>query len=84
MLRWTTTTPLLALLCLGSPPAGLLTPVPVAAGSLHLTHRVSVSSSGAQADGRSARAHSLSADGRFVAFTSEATNLVPGDTNGCL
>ena len=24
----------------------------------------------------------ISADGRFVAFESEATNLVPGDTNG--
>jgi hypothetical protein len=24
---------------------------------------------------------SLSADGRLVVFTSEATNLVPGDTN---
>jgi Tol biopolymer transport system component len=26
---------------------------------------------------------SISADGRFVAFYSVATNLVPGDTNGC-
>jgi Tol biopolymer transport system component len=26
---------------------------------------------------------SISADGRFVAFDSHATNLVPGDTNGC-
>ena len=25
---------------------------------------------------------SISADGRYVAFLSEATNLVPGDTNG--
>ena len=24
----------------------------------------------------------ISADGRFVAFNSDATNLVPGDTNG--
>ena len=24
----------------------------------------------------------ISADGRFVAFESDATNLVPGDTNG--
>ncbi len=24
----------------------------------------------------------MSADGRIVAFTSDATNLVPGDTNG--
>lgn len=26
---------------------------------------------------------SLSADGRYIVFTSEADNLVPGDTNGC-
>ncbi len=26
--------------------------------------------------------HAISGDGRFVAFTSQATNLVPGDTNG--
>jgi Tol biopolymer transport system component len=45
------------------------------------TARVSVSSSGAQADGDSA-APSLSADGRFVVFASDATNLVAGDTNG--
>jgi Tol biopolymer transport system component len=42
--------------------------------------RVSVSSSGAQADGVSIRAR-LSADGRYVAFESAAANLVPGDTN---
>jgi len=38
------------------------------------------------ASGQSASAHSsdsaLSADGRFVAFNSGASNLVPGDTNG--
>jgi Ca2+-binding RTX toxin-like protein len=44
------------------------------------TVRVSVASSGAQANGDSFQP-SLSADGRFVAFASEATNLVPGDTN---
>jgi hypothetical protein len=43
--------------------------------------RVSVSSSGAQADDISA-SPSISADGRFVAFCSLADNLVPGDTNG--
>jgi Tol biopolymer transport system component len=43
--------------------------------------RVSVDDAGAQADGASIRP-SLSADGRFVAFYSEAPNLVPGDTNG--
>ncbi|MEW6743459.1 MAG: calcium-binding protein [Planctomycetota bacterium] len=44
------------------------------------TTRVSTDSSGNEANGPSARP-SLSADGRFVAFKSLATNLVPGDTN---
>jgi Tol biopolymer transport system component len=48
---------------------------------LGTTERVSVSSSGAQADGSSDNA-SISADGRFVAFSSFADNLVAGDTNG--
>jgi Tol biopolymer transport system component len=41
--------------------------------------RVSVSSAGAQANGSSGLP-SISADGRFVAFGSSATNLVPGVT----
>ncbi len=45
------------------------------------TERVSVSSSGDEADGESVMT-SVSGDGRFVAFDSDATNLVPGDTNG--
>src|SRR6266480_1541473 len=45
------------------------------------TERVSVDSAGNQGDGES-RYPAISADGRFVAFTSWATNLVPGDTNG--
>jgi Tol biopolymer transport system component len=45
------------------------------------TERVSVASDSTQADAGSARA-SLSADGRYVAFESGASNLVPGDTNG--
>jgi Tol biopolymer transport system component len=44
------------------------------------TTRVSVDSSGAQANGGSDRA-ALSANGRYVAFVSDSTNLVPGDTN---
>jgi len=44
------------------------------------TERVSVSSSGAQA-GSSSVGPQLSADGRFVAFASYASNLVSGDTN---
>jgi hypothetical protein len=46
-----------------------------------ITTRVSVDDSGTQSDGASYRP-SLSADGRFVAFYSDASNLVPGDTNG--
>lgn len=45
------------------------------------TVRVSVSSSGAEADGFSERP-SISGDGRFVAFRSAATNLDPGHTGG--
>ena len=44
------------------------------------TVRVSVSSSGAQADGPS-EDPAISADGTIIAFESEATNLVAGDTN---
>jgi Tol biopolymer transport system component len=44
------------------------------------TLRVSVDSNGAQADASSSMS-ALSADGRFLAFQSAATNLVPGDTN---
>jgi pimeloyl-ACP methyl ester carboxylesterase len=45
------------------------------------TTLVSVSSSGAQGNGTSYY-HSISGDGRYVAFTSYASNLVSGDTNG--
>ncbi|MCG8648578.1 MAG: proprotein convertase P-domain-containing protein, partial [Pirellulales bacterium] len=41
--------------------------------------RVSVSSTGAEAN-NSSSAPSISADGRFVAFDSVASNLIPGDT----
>ncbi len=51
------------------------------------TNRVSVDSSGAQSNGDSPGANenqgpTISSDGRFVAFDSEAINLVPNDTNG--
>ena len=48
------------------------------------TERVSVANSGGQANSSSSVAGStvISADGRFVAFGSVATNLVTGDTNG--
>ncbi len=45
------------------------------------TTRVSVDSSGVQGNNDS-QVPSISADGRFVAFSSWASNLVPGDTNG--
>jgi hypothetical protein len=45
------------------------------------TRRVSVSSTGAQGNDGS-HSPGLSADGRFVAFTSDSSNLVSGDTNG--
>ncbi len=45
------------------------------------TERVSVDSAGAEGDSNSGGA-SISADGRFVAFESFATNLVAGDANG--
>jgi Tol biopolymer transport system component len=42
--------------------------------------RVSVASDGTQADGASF-AETISADGRYVVFASDANNLVPGDDN---
>jgi RHS repeat-associated protein len=45
------------------------------------TRRVSISSAGAQADNASQHP-AISADGRYVAFNSLASNLVGGDTNG--
>ena len=46
-----------------------------------ITHRVSAGPDGADSDGRSA-SPSISADARFIAFESEASNLAPEDTNG--
>ncbi len=47
-----------------------------------ITERVSVDSSGAQGNDASSERPALSADGSVVAFTSLASNLVAGDTNG--
>ena len=47
-----------------------------------LVQRVSVATGGGQASGGGSLSPALSSNGRFVAFDSEATNLVPGDTNG--
>ncbi|MBL8045777.1 MAG: PD40 domain-containing protein [Anaerolineales bacterium] len=49
-------------------------------GASNKTVRVSVSTGGAQANG-SSTAPSISADGRYVAFQSAATNLIASDTN---
>jgi hypothetical protein len=58
----------------------LLAAVGAAEGTTAKTTRVSVRSNGDQADSES-NSSSISAGGRFVAFTSGASNLVPGDTN---
>jgi hypothetical protein len=50
----------------------------------HVTERASVDSGGSEGNGESATWWwhlAMSGDGRYVAFTSWATNLVPGDTN---
>jgi Tol biopolymer transport system component len=47
----------------------------------HLTERVSVDSSGNEGNGECRLYSSITSDGRYVAFSSEASNLVPGDTN---
>src|SRR5438046_847770 len=46
------------------------------------TERVSVASGGTTEGNATSLGSALSADGRFVAFHSAATNLVAGDTNG--
>ncbi len=45
------------------------------------TERVSLSTGGQQGNGNSF-SPTFSANGRYAAFTSDASNLVPGDTNG--
>src|SRR5262245_55000678 len=52
-----------------------------AIGHAQSTTRVSIATSGTQGDDESFRS-SISADGRYVAFDSWATTLVPGDVNG--
>lgn len=47
-----------------------------------ITRRVSLGPAGAQAAGGDSSLPAISADGRYVAFASGATNLVPGDGNG--
>ena len=64
---------LLSLWLLGFVPAGA-----------YVIERVSVASDCSQGNDESGRSGvSISADGRYVAFHSSASNLVAGDTNGC-
>lgn len=51
------------------------------ASSTGETSRVSIASDGTQGTDNS-ESPSISTDGRYVAFYSKASNLVPGDTNG--
>lgn len=60
--------------------AATVTPAGAAGGPAR-TEQVSVGPGGARANAQ-AYGESLSADGRFAVFSSEADNLVPGDTNG--
>ena len=91
-LYWTLRLGMILSLCfgvIGSPAAHAQTdqtgrPGTSSAGSTvgELT-RVSVDSSGVQGNSDSFTA-SISADGRYVAFESFATNLIPGDVNGSM
>src|SRR5215207_4490550 len=59
----------------------LLAAPPVSAHPPGVTERVSVGPAGAAGDDDSQLA-AISGDGRYVAFWSSASTLVPGDTNG--
>ncbi len=56
----------------------------LAAAPVVSIQRVSLSSGGSEGNGSDCGGANISADGRYVAFGSSATNLVPGDTNGVL
>jgi Tol biopolymer transport system component len=58
-----------------------LTDVFIRDSARHTTRLISVGLGGSPANGHSF-GPSISADGRYVAFTSDASNLVGGDTNG--
>jgi len=68
------------LAALASCVAALALAAPAHAG-MGFTTRESLTATGGQANDASYRS-SLSADGSLLAFQSDATNLVPGDTNG--
>lgn len=61
---------------------GVLLPLPAAGADPLVTSRVSVDSTGAEANGDTFGPPRLSGDGRYVAFSSFATNLAEGDSNG--
>ena len=78
MLKWHRLSLLVGFLLI----AALLVPG-TAAAAAKKTQRVSVSSAGVQGNSTSGvNAPSVSADGRYVAFDSVASNLVAGDSNG--
>ncbi|PZS25554.1 MAG: hypothetical protein DLM59_19960 [Pseudonocardiales bacterium] len=60
--------------------ASVAAPGTASAAVSPVTSRASVSGAGAQANGQSGSV-AISADGRYLAFASAASNLVPGDTN---
>jgi uncharacterized repeat protein (TIGR01451 family) len=68
--------------CVSYPLAGNCPDIFVYDRQTATTTRVSIASDGAQADNPSYRP-AINADGRFVTFASEASNLVPGDTQTC-
>jgi len=70
----------LSILCSFSLVAALILMLGDEVNARHTT-RVSVDSSGIQGNDHSTNP-ALSSDGRYVAFRSDATNLVAGDTNG--
>jgi hypothetical protein len=74
----TVVTGVVAMLVVGTGLAAAATPVGV--GSGEITTRVPVDRGGQQANGHSVDP-AISAHGRFVAFQSDASNLVAGDTN---
>lgn len=71
-----------ALIVLTVAAGGAAIPGGPASAALGSTERVSVSGAGIQAKNGNSSAASISADGRYVAFSSKASNLVPGDQNG--
>jgi Tol biopolymer transport system component len=60
---------------------GVLLSVLAPTAQAAFTERVSVSSAGAEANASGSQGERISADGRYIVFTSDASNLVAGDTN---